>query len=121
MRNHYDDIPAYVTKDGSTIRELMHPARHGGQNQSLAEAIVAPGAETRLHRHRITEEIYHITAGTGRMTLDGEVFDVAPGDTILIPPGAAHCIRNTGEGELKILCCCAPAYSHDDTAILDNP
>lgn len=120
MKTRYEDIPAYITRDGSTIRELMHPARHGGHNQSLAEAVVAPGAETRLHRHRITEEIYHITAGTGRMTLDGEAFDVAPGDTILIPPGAAHCIRNTGEQALRILCCCAPAYSHDDTEILDD-
>jgi hypothetical protein len=25
----YADIPAYVTKDGSLIRELMHPALHG--------------------------------------------------------------------------------------------
>ena len=27
-------------------------------------------------------------------------------------------IENAGEGELVILCCCAPAYEHDDTVLL---
>ena len=35
---HYRDIEPYVTKDGSEIRELMHPAVHGNEKQSLAEA-----------------------------------------------------------------------------------
>ena len=39
----YLDVQAYVTKDRSTIRELMCPARHGNQAQSLAEAIVPAG------------------------------------------------------------------------------
>ena len=77
MKTTATDVPAYVTRDGSEIRELMHPAAHGNRNQSLAEATVLPGGHTRLHRHALTEEIYHVTAGTGRMTLGEAVFDVA--------------------------------------------
>jgi hypothetical protein len=33
-----------VTRDGSVIRERMHPSVQGNRRQSLAEAIVAPGA-----------------------------------------------------------------------------
>lgn len=116
-----DEVPAYVTKDGSEIRELMHPAVHAGARaQSLAEATVFPGQRTLLHRHGLTEELYHITAGSGRMTLGGEHFDVASGDTVLIPPGTAHCIENTGAVPLRLLCCCTPAYSHDDTEVLEG-
>lgn len=118
MRSRYAEVPAFVTKDGSVIRELMHPAVHGNANQSLAEAIVAVGQSTQLHRHHRSEEIYHITSGTGRMTLGAESFDVSVGDTIVIAPGTPHCIRNTGPVELKILCACAPAYSHADTELL---
>ncbi len=118
MRTRYKDAPPYVTKDGSVIRELMHPARHAVRNQSLAEARVAPGGSTALHVHRVSEELYHVTQGQGRMTLGREVFDVAAGDTVLIPPGTPHDIANTGSGELVILCCCAPAYDHDDTVLL---
>ena len=117
-RTRYTQVPAFVTKDGSVIRELMHPAVHGNANQSLAEAIVAVGQSTQLHRHHRSEEIYHITSGTGRMTLGAASFDVSAGDTIVIPPGTPHCIRNTGPTELKILCACAPAYSHADTELL---
>lgn len=118
MKSSYGAVAAYVTKDGSTIRELMHPAVHGNRNQSFAEAIVAPGARTALHRHGMTEEIYHVTAGEGRMTLGGTQFVVRAGDTVCIPPGTAHCIENAGAEELKIFCACAPAYAHDDTELL---
>lgn len=118
MKTSIAQLTPYVTKDGSEIRELMHPAVHGARNQSLAEATVPPGAATRLHRHRRTEEIYHVIAGTGAMRLGEAEFDVAPCDTILIPPGTAHAVRNTGEAALKILCACAPAYAHDDTELL---
>jgi mannose-6-phosphate isomerase-like protein (cupin superfamily) len=118
MKSAYCDVPAYVTKDGSTIRELMHPSVHGNRNQSFAEAIVAPGARTALHRHGVTEEIYHVTAGEGRMTLGEAQFAVRSGDTVCIAPGTAHCVENTGSEELKILCACAPAYAHEDTELL---
>ncbi|WP_079437512.1 cupin domain-containing protein [Zoogloea sp. LCSB751] len=116
----YAEVPAYVTKDGSEIRELMHPAVHGNRAQSLAEARVPAGTRTLLHRHQQTEELYHITVGTGLMTLGNHRFTVAAGDTICIPPGTPHRIEAAGNGPLHILCCCAPPYSHDDTEILEG-
>ena len=88
----YASVTPHVTKDGSQIRELMHPALHGNRAQSFAEALVAPGVKTLLHRHRVTEEIYHVTQGAGRMTLGAQQFDVAAGDTLCIAPGPAHCM-----------------------------
>ncbi|WP_018871576.1 cupin domain-containing protein [Thioalkalivibrio sp. ALJ16] len=118
MHTHYAEIPAYDTKDGSEIRELMHPDTHGNAAQSLAEAVVQPGATTLLHRHARTEELYHITRGAGEMRLGAKTFAVAAGDTVCIAPGTPHNIRNTGTGPLHILCSCSPPYSHDDTELL---
>ncbi|HWI12818.1 MAG TPA: cupin domain-containing protein [Burkholderiales bacterium] len=118
LKTAWKDIQPYVTKDGSEIRELMHPAVHPVRNQSLAEATVLPGCETRLHRHRHTEEIYHVTGGNGSMQLGEARFEVSAGDTVVIPPGTAHSVRNTGAVPLKILCACAPAYAHEDTELL---
>jgi mannose-6-phosphate isomerase-like protein (cupin superfamily) len=115
---HYSDAEAFITKDGSTIRELMHPDHHAVRAQSFAEAIVEVGATTELHLHRCTEEIYHITQGTGHMRLGAKWFDVGVGDTIVIEPGTAHCITNIGKDELKILCASSPAYSHEDTDLI---
>jgi mannose-6-phosphate isomerase-like protein (cupin superfamily) len=118
MKTTYSAISAYRTIDGSEIRELMHPDQHGNLKQSLAEATVHPGQETLLHKHLRTEELYHITSGRGLMTLGEQRFEVSTGDTICIPPGMPHCIANTGAEPLHILCCCSPAYSHEDTVLL---
>lgn len=119
MKTRYADISAYITRDGSQIRELLHPDHHGARNQSLAEAIVEPGQRTVLHRHGRTEELYHVTRGEGVMRLGEERFRVVVGDTVLIPPGTAHCVEAVGDSALHILCCCSPAYSHDDTELLE--
>jgi len=118
MHTRYNDITAYETKDGSFIRELIHPAQHHNQKQSLAEAIVHPGQTTALHKHHETEEIYFIRQGQGIMTLGQKQFSVQSGDSIVILAGTAHCIENNAQQDLHILCCCAPAYSHDDTELL---
>jgi len=108
-------LPTYITKDGSSICELMHPAQHKNKNQSLAQAIVPVNTETQLHYHKLTEELYYIQQGTGLMTLNDKQFNVEAGDTVCIPPNQKHKIKNTGKTGLEFLCCCSPAYSHDDT------
>lgn len=118
IKTEYSKLEVYTTKDGSIIRELMHPKVHGNANQSLAEAIVPVGFMTFLHRHLHSEEIYHILEGEGLMTVGEEQFEVKAGDTICIPPGTPHQIQNIGKIPLRFLCCCAPPYSHEDTELL---
>jgi mannose-6-phosphate isomerase-like protein (cupin superfamily) len=105
-----ESVEAFVTKDGSTIRELHHT-----EVQSLAEATLEVEQATERHYHRLTEEIYFVLKGQGRMEVDGDVTQVRPGNAVLIPAGAWHQLENNGTSELRILCCCAPPYSHDDT------
>ncbi len=117
-RQALGEAEPYVTRDGSVIRELMHPSVHGNAAQSLAEARVVAGTTTRAHLHRHSEELYFILAGRGRMELGERCFEVGPGDTVCIPPGTRHCIGALGDEELRFLCCCAPAYRHEDTQLL---
>ena len=116
-----DRVEAFTTMDGSTIREVAGPPTGNARNQSLAEATVAPGAATAEHYHRTTEEVYLFTHGTGVMRLGSEEREVGPGDTVVIPPGERHRVRNTGAGPLRLLCACAPAYSHEDTVLTEDP
>jgi len=109
---------AFITKDGSEIRELLAHRNSCIRKQSLAEARVSPGAKTAAHFHRLTEEIYYIVEGTGTMMIDREQREVGPGDAIAIPPGMVHQILNSGADPLVFLCCCAPAYEHDDTVMV---
>ncbi len=114
-----EQVPSFTTKDGSEIRELLAHRNSAIRNQSLAEARLAVGGSTQEHYHLRTEEIYYITHGAGRIRIEGEVFEVHPGDAIAIPPGRRHKLWNTGSVPLRLLCCCSPAYEHADTVITE--
>jgi mannose-6-phosphate isomerase-like protein (cupin superfamily) len=103
----------FTTRDGSTIRSILDCTNAPVQNQSLAEARVPAGTATERHYHKLSEEFYFILEGTGTMEVDGKLRTVAPGDAILIAPGAWHQI--TANSDLVFLCCCAPPYAHEDT------
>lgn len=115
-----NDVDAFITKDGSEIRELLAHRNSLIRNQSLAEARLSAGASTQEHYHLKTEEIYYITHGTGRMKIGEETQEVKPGDAVAIPPGAKHKLWNTGAEPLRLLCCCAPAYEHEDTILTES-
>jgi mannose-6-phosphate isomerase-like protein (cupin superfamily) len=110
---------AFVTADGSTIRELAGIPSGNAVQQSLAEATVPPGGETVEHYHRTTEEIYLFTSGAGRMRLGDEESEVHAGDMVVIAPGVKHKLWNPGSDPLVLLCCCAPPYRDADTVLLD--
>ena len=115
-----DGQEPFVTADGSTIREVAGVPSGNAVNQSLAEATVPPGGETIEHLHRRSEEIYHFTAGAGRIRLGDDEADVRAGDCVVISPGTPHKLFNDGSEPLVLLCCCAPAYSHEDTVLLED-
>jgi mannose-6-phosphate isomerase-like protein (cupin superfamily) len=115
----YDEIEPFKTLDGSEIREWAGPVSAPARNQSLAEATIAPGGATAAHYHRTTEELYLVTGGRGMLILDGAQRVLHEGDCALIPPGAVHKIFNVGEGPLRIVCACAPAYSDADTVLVE--
>jgi mannose-6-phosphate isomerase-like protein (cupin superfamily) len=84
-----DRAEPFVTKDGSTIRELLGlPTSPLVRNQSLAEATLDAGQATERHYHRESEEIYFLLDGGGLLEVDGESREVGAGDAVLAPPGA---------------------------------
>ena len=114
-----NEVPPFTTKDGSEIRELLAHRNSAIRNQSLAEARLPVGGATQEHFHPLAEEIYFITHGTGKIRIEGETREVKVGDAIAIPPGRKHKLWNTGGEILRLLCCCAPAYEHEDTILTD--
>ena len=108
----------FITADGSEIRELAGVPSGNAVNQSLAQATVPAGGNTIEHYHQASEEIYYFTRGGGRMRLGDDEFEVRAGDCVVIPPGARH--KLWASSELVLLCCCAPAYSHEDTVLLEE-
>ncbi|HEV3284075.1 MAG TPA: cupin domain-containing protein [Solirubrobacteraceae bacterium] len=115
----YDRIEPFVTLDGSEIREWAGRVSAPAENQSLAEATVPVGGATAEHYHRLTEELYLVRAGEGRLVIDGEERIIVEGDCALIGPGMRHKLFNIGSEPLRVLCACAPPYSDEDTCLTE--
>ena len=103
----------FTTRDGSTIRSILDLTNAPVRQQSLAEATLPADGATQRHYHKVSEEFYFVLEGRGEMELDGETRVLGPGDAVLIPAGAWHTILALSP--LRMLCCCAPPYAHEDT------
>ena len=57
-----NEVPPFITKDGSEIRELLAHRNSAIRHQSLAEARLPVGGATQEHYHVQTEEIYYYHA-----------------------------------------------------------
>jgi mannose-6-phosphate isomerase-like protein (cupin superfamily) len=114
------DCEPFLAGDGTAIRELFNPATDDGLDlrYSFAEARLAPGRVSLLHRLK-TSEVYYILSGEGLMSIDGETSTVTPGQIVYIPPGATQCITSTGESELVFICIVDPAWRVEDEEVLE--
>ena len=87
---------------GGGVAHMILDTRHLQTLMFLAHASIAPGKKLIGHVDPM-EEIYIIQSGRGRIQVEDQVLEMAPGDAIHIPIGHFHELTNTGEEELTIL------------------
>ena len=103
---HYSEVEAEVFGDeapGVTIRWVIDEEKDGAPYYALRVIEVAPGGNTPNHTHTFEHENY-IMEGKGRIQIDGEWFEVAPGDVVFVPPNSQHTYVNLGNEMFRFLC-----------------
>jgi mannose-6-phosphate isomerase-like protein (cupin superfamily) len=65
--------------------------------------VLPPHTSIGVHRHADDRETYVILDGRGRMTLDGEEFEVRTGDVVPNRPFGEHGLANDSDGDLRLL------------------
>jgi len=77
----------------------------GLERTGVSLARIAPGKESFVyHSHEREEEWLYILSGTGTAEIDGEEYEVGPGDFMgFATPSVAHHLRNTGAEDLVYL------------------
>ena len=74
-------------------------------NLVVSKTILHPTKETTGHLHKGQEEVYHFVSGEGQIRIDENVWFIGPGDTVLIPDGAFHQVKNDSETEDLVFVC----------------
>ena len=84
---------AFVTRwDDLMVASSIPGAQIGllpGEKMVALLARVSPGAKVPYQTHP-TEQLVHMLGGILRIWINDEVFDVGPGDVVLIPPDVPH-------------------------------
>lgn len=113
--------PWYEAPDRALARQIVSPQNSRCRTHSVAQIRIPAGVEIAEHHHVVTEEVYHVTAGRGAMSLAGERHEVGPGDTVVIRPGETHKIAALPGADLEMIVSCVPAWSAEDQILHANP
>ncbi len=104
-----DRLRAFKIAEGDSnyFACLADPVDEGVPFTMIVE-IYEPGGATPPNTHAAAWEHFFILEGTGKGYCDGMEVDLAPGASLLVPPGKEHVVENTGAGKLYALCTMVP-------------
>lgn len=68
-----------------------------GHVQMINWAKLVPNKAFQAHYHQDMQEVFIILSGIGEIEVDKKFWQIEKGDTILIPIGAVHSMKNKGK------------------------
>jgi mannose-6-phosphate isomerase-like protein (cupin superfamily) len=95
---------------GGPIRIFYTKDTVGTEDLVFVMGDFAPGEGLELHNHETQEEVYYCITGNGTVWYgeDKKETQIGPGDSLWIPRGVEHFVRNTGNEQLRIAFFLAP-------------
>ena len=110
MNGFIDDIE-HLTEDNKDFRRVLYT----GRKMQLVLMALQPGEEIGQEVHAETDQFFRVEKGTGEVVIDGHVTKIKSDVAIVVPAGARHNIRNTGDKPLKLYTLYAPPEHREAT------
>lgn len=111
MKGFNDDIEQ-LTIGNADFRRVLYT----GRNIQLVLMTLQPGEQIGAEVHRDRDQFFRFEEGQGQVDIDENIYGVADGSAVIVPAGARHNVRNTGDGPLKLYTLYAPP-EHKDGAV----
>jgi len=99
------------TEHNRDFRRVLYTGPH----LQLVLMSLEPGEEIGEEVHETTDQFFRVEKGRGETIIDGRVTPIKSDMALLIPAGARHNIRNTGQKPLKVYTLYAPPQHEDGT------
>ena len=84
---------------------------------SVIQERIPPGAGEVKHYHKRARQIFFVLSGQLEIELGDHSFQLSSGDSIEVPPGTPHQVRNTGYSDASFLVISAPTTGDDRTNV----
>lgn len=100
---HTREVEAVVVTNGvKTTKQVLISAQEA-PNFALRRFVMEPGGGMPRHTNTVEHEQY-VLAGSARVGIDADVFEVKRGDVVFIPENVPHWYQNTGHDAFEFLC-----------------
>jgi len=110
MKGYVDDIETR-TEENADFRRVLYT----GKNMQMVLMALRPGEEIGEEVHPDRDQFFRVEVGEGEVWIDGQRSRIASAVAIVVPAGARHNVRNTGDGPLKLYTVYAPPEHLDRT------
>lgn len=110
MKGYHDNIEA-ATEQNELFRKVLYT----GHNLQLVLMTIQPGEEIGAEVHDDRDQFFRFEAGTGEVTVDDTVYQVKADDAVIVPQGANHNVKCTGDEPLKLYTIYGPPEHIDGT------
>jgi mannose-6-phosphate isomerase-like protein (cupin superfamily) len=108
VKGFCDDIEK-LTEENQDFRRVLYT----GRNLQLVLMTLQPGEEIGEEVHEDRDQFFRIEQGSGVIDIDG-IENAVQGDiAVIVPAGARHNVRNTGNGPLQLYTIYAPPEHKD--------
>jgi mannose-6-phosphate isomerase-like protein (cupin superfamily) len=97
VKGYHDDIEQQTTGNDDFRRVL-----YTGHHLQLVLMTIQPGSEIGSEVHTDRDQFFRFEAGSGKVDIDDNTYDVADGSGVIVPAGARHNVRNTGDAPLRL-------------------
>ena len=109
MRGYNGNIEQ-LTLENTNFRQVLYTGRHA----QLVLMSLKPGEEIGEEIHTENDQFFRFEAGSGRVTIDDNTYDVSDGSAVIVPAGAQHNVINLSDSEdLKLYTLYAPSHHKD--------
>jgi len=108
MKGYHDDIEQQTTAN----RDFRH-VLYTGHHLQLVLMTLQPGEEIGAEVHEDRDQFFRFEEGSGAVDIDDNSYQVADGSGVVVPAGARHNVRNTGDGPLKLYTLYGPPEHKD--------
>ena len=98
-----------LTTDGNDFRRVLYTGHH----LQLVLMTLKPGEEIGSEVHEDRDQFFRFEEGRGQVDIDDNTYDVVDGSGVIVPAGARHNVRNTGDGLLKLYTIYGPPEHKD--------
>ena len=108
MKGYHDDIEQQ-TVENSDFRRVLYTGGH----LQLVLMSLPPGCDIGAEVHEDRDQFFRFEEGRGQVDIDDNTYDVVDGSAVIVPAGARHNVRNTGDGPLKLYTLYGPPEHKD--------